>query len=228
VKEVRLLETTQIRLFPPDVIPLMKIPIPQNGKKIQSLFDFQVLEPIEDQGIFSGISFNGGTLKGDPSAIIDFVRIEGRRIAVKVHGTSDLATSVFDAVANELQELNNGQQIREIVCTHETATSVVLSFPFDRVLSNEFVSFLNKSANNYTKNQWAENLILPASLKFAVRYRVTDDALIKSNITLSPKALTIEPRAQSSPEEKLYWVVSPTDTDTHFKLIEDLERALSK
>lgn len=228
MKEVKLLETTQIRLFPPDVVPLMKLPIPPIGKKIQSLFDFGVVEPVQQGDAFIGISFNGGTFKGDPLTIIDFVRIEARRISVKVQGTSDVAASVFNAVAVELQKLNNEQPLREIVCTHETATSVVLDFPFERILSNKFAAFLKNSAVRHTKNQWSENLILPANLKFSVRYKVTDDSLVKSNITLSSKELTIEPRAAAAPEERLYWVVSPTGTDTHFKLIKELERALEK
>jgi hypothetical protein len=207
-------------------VPLLKLALPDNGKRIQSLFDFQALEPLEQQGLYAGISFNGGTFKGDSwSTIIEFVRIEARRIAVKIEGRSSVATSVFNAIANELRELNGGYELKEILCTHETSTSAVLDFPFDHVLSHEFVSFL-ESSKKYLKNPWSETIILPRNLKFSIRYKVTDDALFKSNITLASKELTIEPREYSSPDEKLYLIQSPTDTETHFKLIEELEKGI--
>jgi len=227
VREVRILVTTQIRLFPPDVVPILKASLPESGKKIQSLFDFQAVEPIERQGGVTGIAFNGGIYKPD-SVLIETVSIEARRIAVKVQGKSEIATSVFQAVSHQLEELNDGRPLTEILCTHETGSSVILDFPFERILSGQFVSFLQKSAVKHTKNPWSENLILPVNLKFTVRYKITDDTLVKKSITLASKELTVEPRVQSSPDERLYWIASPTDTETHFKLIEDLEKALAE
>jgi len=227
VRDVKILTTTQIRLFPPDLIPLLKLALPDNGKRIQSLFDFQVIEPIQQQGLYAGISLNGGTFKTESSTttLIDFVRIEERRIAIKVAGQTSVGVSVFRALADLLREVNGGFELKEILCTHETATSVVLDFPFQRLLSNELTMFLERSQKHF-RNPWSETMILPRNLKFSVRYKVTDDSLLKSNVTLASKELTIEPREHSSPEERLYWIYSPMDTETHFKLIEELEKTL--
>lgn len=227
MREIRALVTTQVRLFPSDLIPVLKVSIPEFGKKIQSLFDFQAVEPVERQGSVTGIAFNGGIYKPD-SVLIETVAIEARRIVVKVQGKSQIAMSVFEVVSKQIEEVNGGFPLKEILCTHETGSSVVLDFPFERILSGQFVNFLQKSAVKHTKNQWSENLILPVNLKFSVRYKITDDTLVKSNITLASKELTIEPRVESSPDERLYWIASPTDTETHFKLIEELEKALSE
>jgi hypothetical protein len=226
VKEVRTLTTAQVRLFPPDLIPILRLMIPEIGKKLQALFDFQAVTPVERDGPVTGIAFNGGLYKPD-SVVIETVTIEARRILVKVQGKSQVATAVFDAVRKEIEELNGNLPLKEIVCTHETGSSVKIEIPFEQLLSDPFVRFLHESAARYTKNQWSENLILPVNLKFRVCYKITDDTLIKSNITLASKELTIEPRAQSSPDEKLYWIASPTDTDTHFQLIEEFEKALA-
>ncbi len=226
MKEVRTLITTQVRLFPPDVIPLLKLCWPETGKTIQALFDFQAVVPVQHQADVTGIAFNGGLYKPD-SVLIESVSIEPRRITVRVQGPSEIANFVFQAVSKQIEEIKGGLPLKEILCTHETGTTVVLNFPFERLLSGQFVTFLQKSALKYTKNQWSENLILPQNLKFSVRYRITDNTLLKSSVTLVPKELVIEPRAQSSPEELLYWIASPTDTETHFKLIEELEKIFS-
>lgn len=225
MKEVRILVTTQIRLFPPDTVPVPKLVLGQHREAIRSLFDFQNVEPVVRRDAVAGLTFNTGTYKPD-SVVIESVSIEERRIVVKAHGKTEIASAVYRAVQARLEELSDGRKMQEILCTHETESSVVLDIPFERLFSDSFLSFLHKSAAKYTRNEWSQNLILPSNLKFTVRYKVTDDNLVKSHITLAPKDLTIEPRVQSSPEDRLYWITSPTDTETHFKLIDDLEQAL--
>lgn len=225
MREIRNLVTTQIRLFSPDLIPLIKLSHPEFGKKFQALFEFQAIEPFAPQGTISGIQFLGGLDKSS-STIIESVSIESRRIQVKVQGKSVVAKSVFETLSEQITSLNDGKSLSEIVCAHETGSSVVLDFFFEQLLSEKLNYFLKKSATKYMENRWSEALILPTNLKFSVRFKLNDDQLIKSNIALSPKELIIEPRLQSSPDEKLFWIASPTDTDTHFKLIEDLEHTL--
>lgn len=227
MREVRILLTAQIRLFPPDIIPVRRLALDESREAIRSLFKFQGVEPITRQESIVGLNFNAG-MYGPNAIVIPNVAIEERRIVVRVEGESNVASSVYGEVRKKLEEFNNGRSIEEILCTHETVTSVVLDFPFERLFSDSLLSFLRKSAINHTKNKWSENLIVPSNLKFTVRYKVTDDTLINNHFTLAPKELVIEPREKSSPDERLYWIASPTDTDTHFKLIADLEKALAE
>jgi hypothetical protein len=227
VREVKLLETTQIRLFPPDTIPFVKLVLDKNRKVIHSLFSFEGVEPISREGSIVGINFTAGSY-GPRSILIPSVAIEERRIVVKVQGTSEEATSLYEEVRKKLEDLNENRPIRETLCTHETVCSVVLDAAFERVFSQSFLQFIKQTATKYTKNPWSENYIVPADLKFTVRYKVIDDSLVRNHIALASKELVIEPRTQSAIEDQLYWIKSPTDTDTHFKLIDDLERALSE
>lgn len=227
MREVRLLVAAQIRLFLPDTIPLGKIALEGPREAIRALFNFQGVEPIMRQNSVIGFAYSTGVY-GPNSILIQTISIEDRRVVVKVHSDSGAANAVYQELRKKLEEFNENRPIRELVCTHETGSSVVLDFPYDRIFSRPFLSFLEKSALNYTKNQWSENLILPTNLKFTVRYKVVDDTLVKNYITLVSKELAIEPRMQSSPDERLYWIASPTDTDTHFKLIDDLEKALAE
>ena len=226
MKEIKTVITTQVRIFPPDRIPLTKVAIPEYGQQIQALFAFASVSPVQQEGALPGIAFTGGLYKPD-STVIESVSIEPRRIIIKVHGSSSTAQSVFDVIRKKLEEFaGKSSSIEEVICTHETSSSVVLDFGFDRLLSEKFKSFLTGPATLYTKITWSDNLIVPLQLSFSVRYKITDDALIKRSIGFSNKTLRIEPRGQSSADDRLFWIESPTDTDTHFKLIEELEKTL--
>jgi len=227
VREVRILLAAQIRLFPPDIIPIRRLALDEPREAIRSIFKFQGAQPITRQESIIGVNFTAGTY-GPDAIVIPNVAIEERRIVVRVEGESKVASSVYGEVRKKLEEFNNGRPIEEILCTHETVTSVVLNVPFDRLFSDSLLSFLRKSAIKHTKNKWSENLIVLSNLKFTVRYKVTDDTLIKNHFTLASKELAIEPREKSSPDDRLYWITSPTDTDTHFKLIGDLEKAFAE
>jgi hypothetical protein len=226
MKETRLLVTTQIRIFPPDEIPLLKIMVADCAQKFQELFGFAAVAPTQQQDGTTGVLFSGGTYEPG-SVLIESVSMEGRKMGVKVQGTTEVATAVFQAFAMQIEEINGHHPLNEIVCTHETATSVILDFPITRVFSKEFLGFIQKTPDR-VRIPWADPLVLPANLKFAVRYKPTDEEIIKHGVFLASKELIIEPRAQSAPDELLYWIVSPTDTTTHFKLIKEFERSMKK
>ncbi len=224
MKEARILSTTQIRLFPADAIPLTSLLIEKHRQLIRSLYNFEKVEPISRAGS-TGISYLAGSFGSKP-LLVEEVTIEERRIVTKVQGTTDEGAAVYERVKTALEEINGNQSINELLCTHETATSVILSVPFELMFSQPFLAFLDKSAKKYTKLPWSDHFITPLTLSFRVQYKLTDDNLLKNHITLASKILTIEPRHQSNPEDRHYWISSPTDTDTHFKLIDDFEKSL--
>jgi len=224
LKEVRVLSTAQVRIFPADVIPLTKLIIAKHREIINSLFNFERAEPITRAGN-TGMSFLAGSCGSKP-LLIEEVTIEERRIIARVQGTTKEANSVYEEVKKVLEQVNEGRSIKELLCTHETASSVVLSVPFDRVFSKPFLNFLEKSATRHIGLPWAQHYLAPMGLRFRIQYKLTDDTLVKNYIGLASKELVIEPRSQSALDDQLYWISSPTDTDTHFKLIDDLEKCL--
>ena len=224
MKEVRVLSTSQVRIFPVDAIPLTKLMIAKHRKIIESLFNFEKTEAITRAGN-TGMSFLAGSC-GPKPLLVEEVTIEERRIITRVQGTTKETTSVYEEIKKVLEQVNEDRSIKELLCTHETASSVVLSVPFERVFSQPFLNFLNKSATKHIGSPWAEHYLAPTGLRFRIQYKLTDDTLVKNHIALAPKELVIEPRSQSALEDQLYWITSPTDTDTHFKLIDDLEKSL--
>ena len=47
----------------------------------------------------------------------------------------------------------------------------------------------------------------------------------KHRITISPRVFIIEPRAGTNYDDKIFYAQSPTDSDTHLKILEEFEKA---
>jgi hypothetical protein len=62
-----------------------------------------------------------------------------------------------------------------------------------------------------------------SNLSFQVKYRQGDDVF-----SYLPKVLTIEPRAGTDPKENIYFVLTPTDSDAHQVMVQELEEAMSE
>jgi hypothetical protein len=223
---VRFLRTSQIRLFEPDVVPLAKLSVAEYRDKIISAFRFNTVEPIVAEGNEPGIRFGAGA-HGDKPEVIESIQIEARRVLIHVLAPTSTTTAVYQKLATMLSEFNDGKPFTELICTHETLSSVVLDVHFYRVLSEQFLSFIQGPARQLNANEWSENYILPEALRFSVRYKLTDTKLIEHRIGLSPKELAIEPAPKIPVDERVFRVKTPTDSDTHFAMIREFERALS-
>lgn len=78
MKEVRLLATSQVRLFPPDLFPLSKFISGKYRDTVQSLFNFQGVNPLVEQNVLLGIRFANGSF-GPKMVRVDHVTIEDRK-----------------------------------------------------------------------------------------------------------------------------------------------------
>ena len=68
--------------------------------------------------------------------------------------------------------------------------------------------------------------VRPVSLQFEVRYLVSDKSLSEQRINLVPKELSVGPRKGTTLADQVYYSKAPFDTDTHVKLLEELERTI--
>ena len=70
-------------------------------------------------------------------------------------------------------------------------------------------------------------VLTPFGLKFRIQYNDIPERLFSRNIQLNTKYVTIELRAQTSPEDMIYFISSPCPSPVHMTLLEDLERSLA-
>ena len=72
-----------------------------------------------------------------------------------------------------------------------------------------------------------EGLVRPLAAIAEITYQIKNEALVKNKISMNPKQLTIAPRPGAPLDERKYIISSPFNSDTHIRLIEELNKAIT-
>ncbi len=231
MKNIVDLVVNQIRIFPVDIIPFGLINTKSCVEKIKdtlSISEVVVLPPIEGKGI---IVFLKGELKeNNELVVINKIEVDPRRIIIEVAGTSKAGNKVYELFMSSLTALTNLdlESLRLPLLLAETTRCVVtLDFTFEELFNHSFTEFLNKRVEKEATNDAAEGSVRPLAAIAEISYRVKDEDLVNNKISMNPKQLTIAPRPGAPLDEKKYVISSPFDSDTHLKLIEELNKAIT-
>ena len=231
MKNIVDLVVNQIRIFPVDVIPLGLINTKSCVEKIKdtlSISEVGVLPSIEGKNI---IVFSKGELKEDNElVVINKVEVDPRRIIIEVAGTSKAGNKVYELFMSSLTALTNLdlESLRLPLLLAETTRCVVtLDFAFEELFNHSFTEFLNDRVEKAATNNVVEGLVRPLAAIAEITYQIKDEALVKNKISMNPKQLTIAPRPGAPLDEKKYVISSPFDSNTHLKLIEELNKAIT-
>ena len=156
--------------------------------------------------------------------------MDPRRIIIEVAGTSEAGNKVYELFMSSLTELTNHdlESLRSPLLVEETTRCVVtLDFTFKELFSYSFTEFLNKRVEKEATNDAAEGSVRPLAAIAEISYRVKNEYLVSNRISMNPKQLTIAPRPGAPLDEKKYVISSPFNSDTHLKLIEELNKAIT-
>lgn len=230
MKNIIDLVVNQIRIFPVDIIPLGLINTKSCVERIRdtlSVSEVGVLPSIEGKDV---IVFRKGELKEDNElVVINKVEVEPRRIIIEVAGTSKAANKVYELFMSSLTDLTNidlGSLQSPLLLAETTRCVVTLDFTFEELFNRSFVEFLNKKVKQEATNAAAEGLVRPLAAIAEISYRVKGEALVNNKISMNPKQLTIAPRPGAPLDDKKYVISSPFNSDTHIKLIEELNKVI--
>ena len=230
MKNIVDLVVNQIRIFPVDVIPLGLINTKSCVERIRdtlSVSEVEVRPFIEGKDV---IIFRKGELKEDNElVVINKIEVEPRRIIIEVAGTSKAGNKVYEIFMSSLAALTNLdlESLRPPLLLAETTRCVAtLDFTFKELFNRSFTEFLNKKVEEEATNNVAEGSVRPLAAIAEITYQIKDEALINNNISMNPKQLTIAPRPGAPLGERKYVISSPFNSDTHIKLIEDLNKAI--
>ncbi len=230
MKNIVDLVVNQIRIFPVDIVPLGLINTKSCVEKIKdtlSISEVVVLPPIEGKGI---IVFLKGELKeNNELVVINKVEVEPRRIIIEVAGTSKAGNKVYELFMSSLAALTNidlSSLQSPLLLAETTRCVVTLDFTFEELFNRSFVEFLNKKVNKEATTDAAEGSVRPLAAIAEISYRVKDEELVNNKISMDPKQLTIAPRPGAPLDERKYIISSPFNSDTHVKLIEELNKAM--
>ncbi|MGC9157735.1 MAG: hypothetical protein ACP5FH_02000 [Terracidiphilus sp.] len=208
-------------LFAPNTLPLANLLMNSHRKALETLFSFQGIQIGADVNQFQLIA-GMGEVNG---LAIQQLVIDAVSINLTVAGDhADLSNS-YETLRGFLIEIDSKRRMENpklYTTTYQTQSSVKLSIPYERLIAPELMNFLRSKTDVLKPEDSSAAEIYLANLSFQVRY--TPNTNIYS---LVPKVLTIEPRAGSDPKENTYYVLTPTDSDTHRLLVEEFEKVMS-
>lgn len=208
-------------LFAPNTLPLTNLLMNSHRKALQTLFSFQGMQAGADVNQFQLIA-GMGEINGVP---IQQLAIDAVSINLTVAGDHADLRNVYEALRTFLAKIDSKRRMENpklYTTTYQTQSSVKLSVPYERLIAPKFMNFLRSKTDVLRTGDSSATEIQLSNLSFQVKY--TPNTEIYS---LIPKVLTIEPRAGSDPKENMYYVLTPTDSDTHRRLVEDFEKAMS-
>lgn len=209
-------------LFAPSALPLVQLLMKSNIRALESLFSFHSLQVEADANQFRLVG-GGGEFEKIP---FQQLLIDAVSITLGVAGERSDIDRVYEVLRQFLIEIDPKRRVENpalLAMTYQTQSTVKLSIPFERLLSNALVNFLESKKESLQPAGGSSVNLSLSNLSFQVKFASASDAYF-----FLPKVLTIEPRAGSDPRENMYYVVTPTDSDEHKKLIEEFENVMSK
>jgi hypothetical protein len=208
-------------LFAPNTLPLSNLLMKSNIKTLETLFSFQGMQVSADVNQFRLIA-GMGEIDG---VAIQQLAIDAVSINLAVMGDHAALSNAYEVLRKFLIEIDSKRRMEKpklYTTTYQTQSTVKLSVPYERLVAPKLMSFLRSKTDILKPGDSSAAEIHLSNLSFQVKYTSNTDIY-----SLVPKVLTIEPRAGSNPKEKMYYVLTPTDSDTHRRLVEQFEKVMS-
>ncbi|MBM2825517.1 MAG: hypothetical protein HW402_1181 [Dehalococcoidales bacterium] len=222
MKNVTDLTVTQIRIFPVDVVPLSVITTKSCVEKIREILS------IGEVVVGPSIVFRRGELRREKRVIVtNKIEVDPRRVIVEVEGTSKDGTEVYEAFLSAVAVVANAdlESLRKpLLIAENTQCIVSLDFTFESLFSEAFIKFLNSKVKKEASSKIARASVRPLATAVEITYEIIDKTIIESKITMNPKQLHIAPRPGAPLDTRKYLISSPFNSDTHLKLVNELNK----
>ncbi len=215
-----------VRLYPPGSIPMNTILAAGGVRVIEAAFKFNSFAMVESGG--GAMQFTHGHLVAadDHKTIILNATIEERRIMLTVLGTSAEADDAIDAICETIFG-EEGPLADPLVVAAETSCSACLDFDWNELYGSGFTRFLNTSLIAGCTTEGVEPRILHIEMTFGLKY-TTPTRLEEHAIGLSAKNFTIGPVPKVPLSERRYQIASPTRSEDHLRIVEELEKSVKE
>jgi hypothetical protein len=224
MKNVTGMYVQQTRLFAPDVVPYRLIITSFGADRLRQALGFGSTNWQENLEYV----FQDGTVEYQGSKIsITWASFHDRRIVVQVLGDSGAARAAYAAISEVLAELAPSfRGVTPLAYTEETSCSAQLGFDWSSLFNPALVDYVSQRAREFSSEQ-VGRFIKGMSVRFVLGIERKDRELSEHGIPLFDQNLIVEPRADTPLSEHIYYTYSPCDSDTHLRLISELEANLS-
>jgi hypothetical protein len=229
MKDLQILEVKQIRIFAADALPLASLINRRAGKTFVERFGWGEMNASAP----GEIRFGTGLFPSADAPITTVVKgleISERKVALTVIGDTATAATVYAGITEFLAQ-ETGQEAWKaapLVLTHETQCVATCDFDWSALVGPPFTSFVTGELLRGLSSRDGQATIASLKLGFELRYTEIRSDLQEHGITLANKAFVIEPRAGTPLSERRFFSTSPTDSETHMRLLRNLEEAVTK
>ena len=230
MNDIKSLQSTVIMIFPTDDINISSIKRKESKEYFSSKYNFELNKfsdnfPIPQNNV---ILLNGEFKSLNKIYIINEVIVEERRIIIRCLGPSEIVDEFFLQFRDDLRNIDlrdTKGEYAPILTTYESISVCRLDIDLKNIYNDKFTNFLENIDEDVQKFN-SRLLITPFTLRIRIEYLDLPEKIQKEKITLTEKFITIELREKTDPDDQIYFVSTPTRTETHFKLIEKLEEYL--
>lgn len=227
MKDISELTVVQTRVFAQDALPYRSIGTKTVMEGVESEFKAQNVAVNPPWAPLPCVVFSWGELAGAQLVPINRITVEPRRVLIDVAASSADAYLVYQHFESLVRRLANGDSHlpEPLVLSQTTRCAATLSFSFTQLLSDKLGTFA-QLVQDTSSNQKGTSVVAPFGVEFTITYKRGPDRLAEQGVTLTPKRLLLQVRANTSLRDQRYYTSSPFDSDTHLRLLDELERLM--
>jgi hypothetical protein len=229
--ETRLLDSTQRRFYPADVIPLWCITGQDSIEAIQARFEFEEVElrDPDDPGSPALTFKRGKTTEDKPAGAFQYLAIDNDRVEMSVYGTSKVLDGLFqdfsglyDQIAgNEAPSLLKSSNLT----LHDTIWIGRLDIEPFAVFHNNVRSMLER-LKEVCQDERLQSTLYLDDLRVAIASQWRSPELAFEMRGDAPhRQFRLEPRGGTSLGERVWFSSSPLRSEIHLGLLNELEEA---
>ena len=204
-----------------DEFPLTQLLSSAGAKAVLDEFKFQTSTPAADS---SGIEFFGGSLEHAGETItVPRLHATWNSVTINIVGRTSEVDTVFNQFIRTVEKIKKGYKPAIRQADMWSVCIVHLDFDFSKFFNPKVHDFMTKTLATASARDGYKIAIEPRSFRAIQNYAAVDPA---NSITMSSKELFFEPRAGTALSEQIYFTSAALDSDTHLKLLVELERDL--
>ncbi len=227
MKEIFRLDVAQLRIFPMDRIPFDKLGTPSVLAAFRDSFKWAKITPTGQ----TDAAFEGGISSVEGRDPVQIIRLElnPQRLQIMVRGDSAAADLAFREVSRFWEGVDKSWRGTEpVILTQETSAIVRLDFEWKALFSSNLIAFLEREATKQAATfHPAAAELRRFNLSFSFSYDQFPPPIAAHGISPAEGLVTIEPRVNTPLAERIYFTHSPTDSETHLRLLKELEKELA-
>jgi hypothetical protein len=205
------------RLYAPDSLPWPQLASSSGVERLRERYRFTGVQPFSTTHLVA----QAGEFAIDKRSIpVQSLVLQPNSVEYQIAGETADGELLYADLVRFIGEIGRFD-VTEYAKTFQTIAIAKLAVSSDQLLSPTMQKYLTEVALPAFEVDQAEPHVQLGNLSWIVSYQTKT-----TDFFYQPRPFTIEPRAGSRLEDRLYYTLSPTDSKSHVRLLEKLEKYL--